>query len=114
MAGVTGLVTAGEPLFGAASLLADGGLAGDSYLQLVLAAAFYPFGRSTGCQRRNVAPWSSRHSASSPYGLRWGSSAWPPAARTRSTAAAMSSPPEGSCTWGSAPSARKMVSGGLV
>src|SRR5260370_2300767 len=87
MAGVTGLVTAGDPLFGAATLLAEGGLAGDRYLQLVLAAAFYPFGRSTGCQRRNVAPWSSRHSASSPYGLPSGSSAWPPAARTRSPAA---------------------------
>jgi hypothetical protein len=48
-------------------------------------------GQSAGCQRRNVAPWSSTHSASSPYGLRSGSSAWPPAARTRSTAAAMSS-----------------------
>ena len=47
--------------------------------------------QSAGCQRRNVAPWSSTHSASSPYGLRSGSSARPPAARTRSTAAAMSS-----------------------
>jgi hypothetical protein len=48
-------------------------------------------GQSAGCQRRNVAPWSSAHSASSPYGLSSGSSARPPAARTRSTAAAMSS-----------------------
>ena len=49
------------------------------------------FCQSAGCQRRNAVPWSSTHSASSPYALRSGSSAWPPAARTRSTAAAMSS-----------------------
>jgi len=55
------------------------------------AAAFWRFGQPAGCQRRNAVPWSSTHSASSPYGLRSGSSAWPPAARTRSTAAAMSS-----------------------
>ena len=48
-------------------------------------------GQSTGCQRWNVAPWSSTQPASSPNGLCSGSSAWPPAARTRSTAAAMSS-----------------------
>jgi glutaminase len=51
----------------------------------------YRCGQSTGCQRRNVAPWSSAHSASSPNGRRTGASAWPPAARTRSTAAARSS-----------------------
>jgi len=54
-------------------------------------AALLRFGQSAGCQRRNLVPWSSAHSASSPYGLRSGSSARPPAARTRSTAAAMSS-----------------------
>jgi hypothetical protein len=47
--------------------------------------------QSAGCQRRNVVPWSSTQAASSPYGWRAGSFAWPPAARTRSTAAVMSS-----------------------
>ena len=42
------------------------GPAGDRYLQLVFAVAFYRFGQSTGCQRRNVAPWSSTHSAIRP------------------------------------------------
>jgi hypothetical protein len=55
------------------------------------ATAFDRLGQSAGCQRRNVAPWSSTHSVDSPNGLRPGSSARPPAARTRSTAAAMSS-----------------------
>jgi hypothetical protein len=63
----------------------------DARIKNRFAAAFSRFGQSTGCQRWNVAPWSSTHSASSPYGLRSGSSARPPAARTRSTAAAMSS-----------------------
>jgi hypothetical protein len=53
--------------------------------------SFWAYPWSAGCQRRNVAPWSSTHSAMNPYGLRSGSSARPPAARTRSTAAAMSS-----------------------
>ena len=57
----------------------------------ILGLSSAPLGQSAGCQRRNVAPWSSTHSASSPYGLSSGSSARPPAARTRSTAAAMSS-----------------------
>jgi hypothetical protein len=80
--------------------------AGDRYLRPVFAgepverlaglrdrfaAAVERFGQPAGCQRRNAAPWSSTHSASSPYGLRPGSPARPPAARTRSTAAAMSS-----------------------
>ena len=62
-----------------------------SGLRVRFAAALLRFGQSAGCQRRNVAPWSSTHSAISPYGMRLGSSARPPAARTRSTAAAMSS-----------------------
>ena len=47
-------------------------------------------GQSVGCQSWNGVPWSSRHSASRPYGLGCGSSASPPAARTRSMPAAMS------------------------
>ena len=59
-------------------------------------------------------PWSSVHSAESPNRLREGSSARPPAARTRSTAAVMSSTRKDSCTSGSASCEGKMASGGLV
>src|SRR5689334_7211202 len=49
-----------------------------------------------------------------PERLRLGSPAWPPAPRTRSTAAGMSSTRYDSCTPGSAPCDGMMFSGGLV
>ena len=60
------------------------------------------------------APWSSTHSASSPFGLRSGSSAWPQAAGPARPPPRRHRPGRTACTSGSAPCDDRMPSGGLV